>query len=60
MRYHEFLLTHERCHHCGEIGLTEDMFKVNKYLSRDYTVELWFCNESCANQFYLERLREGL
>lgn len=48
---------HERCLH-GPLPLAE-VFAVTKHVGKEEHV-FHFCCEACANDFYLDRLREGM
>jgi hypothetical protein len=45
-----------RCEHCGAVNLECDAQKVTKHHGKGDIVH-YFCNDTCANEFYLEALR---
>jgi len=52
--------TFKTCDYCGQESFEDVGMFVSKYVRND-TVNYYFCNEPCANEFYLQRLRkEGL
>jgi len=48
---------HIKCDHCDQIVWFEDSLPVTKHLASGDELTLRFCGESCANDFYMERLR---
>jgi len=47
------------CDNCGKLGsLTEDMIEVKKQTNSE-PINLRFCNQECANNWYLEYLRRN-
>ena len=49
---------HVRCTNCNELVYLHDAFKVEKILPGGQ-VTFYFCGETCANEYYLDKLREG-
>lgn len=50
---------HVPCDHCGEVISVHDCIVVTKQLAQGDELTLHFCGESCATEFYLERLRRS-
>ena len=48
----------ETCQECGKVVDEEEKVVVEKFDS-GYGFELTFCSETCANEYYLERLRSA-
>lgn len=48
------------CDNCGQQMLLEVAFVVAKKNGTHQDLVFHFCNETCANDFYLERLRKGM
>lgn len=45
-----------QCGHCGKVVLQSEAITVKKHIEKG-TIEEHFCTETCANEWYLERLR---
>lgn len=56
---HEDEQAHLRCQFCSELVYIHDAKIVEKHLANNQQIKLAFCNTICANNFYLERLRES-
>lgn len=48
---------HVPCSYCGTLNYVHDAKRVDKEWQQGKSFTLYFCNDNCHSEFYLERLR---